>query len=79
MERLTTYIAVRSLGMVASMVANADETYFIATGQEDGKLLIFRSITAVPHGIEKARFPNRVNIIWHFDLNRTGFAGGHFG
>ncbi|MEQ1405298.1 DUF695 domain-containing protein [Neorhizobium sp. Rsf11] len=75
MGRLTTYIAVISLGLVASMVANADETYFTATGNEDGKLLIFRSITAVPHGIEKAQFPNRVNIIWHFDPSNNGMPG----
>jgi len=72
MRLLSTYLAVLFLGLAASAVANADETYFTATGQEDGKPVIFRSVTAIPDGIEKAKFSNLITVAWHFDPVKNG-------
>lgn len=49
------------------MTATADDIYFTATGQEEGKPLIFRSLKDVPEGIDQADFPYRISIIWRYD------------
>lgn len=51
------------------MPAIAEDIYFTATGQEDGKPLIFRSLKDVPEGIDKADFPHLISITWRYDAD----------
>jgi hypothetical protein len=62
MKRLILILA----GLIVSTVATAKDTYFTATGQEDGKPLVFRGILAVPESIRKDQLPNRMTIFWHY-------------
>lgn len=54
------------------MAENPKEIYFTATGQEHGKPLIFRSLKAVPTGVDVADLANRVSIIWHYESASNG-------
>ncbi len=71
MSRLTKFFAA-IMAWVVPMTANAEGTYFTATGQEDGKALIFRSLKAVPAGVHEADLPNRVIILWPYEADLNG-------
>ncbi|URK88130.1 DUF695 domain-containing protein [Rhizobium sp. RCAM05350] len=60
------------MAWVVPMTANAEDTYFTATGQEDGNALIFRSLKAVPAGVHEADLPNRVIILWRYESDLNG-------
>ncbi|UIY25257.1 DUF695 domain-containing protein [Rhizobium leguminosarum] len=63
------------IAWVFPMTANAEDTYFTATGHEDGKPLIFRSLKAVPAGVHEADLPNRVIILWRYQSDLNGMPG----
>ena len=71
MARLTKFFAA-VLASVVPISANAEGTYFTATGQEDGKPLIVRIMTAVPVGVREADLPNRVIIRWRYEADLNG-------
>lgn len=48
------------------MTAIAEDIYFTATGEEDGRPLIFRSLKAVPAGVTEADLPTRVSVTWRY-------------
>jgi hypothetical protein len=58
--------------LIVPMFAKAEDIHFTATGQEDGKPLIFRSITSVPGGINKSDFPDLVAVSWRYEANEQG-------
>jgi hypothetical protein len=58
--------------LAVPMSAKTDEIYFTATGQEDGKPLIFRSITSAPKKINKGEFPSLIAISWLYEPNEQG-------
>jgi hypothetical protein len=68
---LTKLFAV-TLAATVSASPDPPDTYFIANGQEDGKPLIFRSVTAVPAGVREADFPNLVVIYWRYNPSPNG-------
>ncbi|MBB4587917.1 hypothetical protein GGE50_003821 [Rhizobium leguminosarum] len=71
MGHLTKFLAA-IMASVVPISANAEDTYFTATGEEDGKPLIFRSMTAVPVGVREADLPNHVIIRWHYETDLNG-------
>lgn len=47
-------------------IANAENTYFTATAEEDGKPLIFRGIQAVPEGSKESVYPFLMSVFWPY-------------
>lgn len=58
--------------LAVSMVADAEDLYFTATGQEDGKPLIFRSIAAVPEEVSKRALPYLITVSWRYEPTTQG-------
>jgi hypothetical protein len=54
------------------MIADAEDIYFTATGQQDGNPLVFRSITSVPKGVNKREFPSLIVVSWRYKLTEKG-------
>jgi len=52
--------------------ANAENLYFTATGEEDGKPLIFRSIQSVPDGVKETEYPFLVSVYWPYTSENDG-------
>ncbi|WP_175543838.1 DUF695 domain-containing protein [Atopomonas hussainii] len=48
--------------------ALAGNIYFTATGEEDGRPVIYRSMQSVPDGESESDYPNLVNVYWAFDV-----------
>jgi hypothetical protein len=46
----------------------AENIYFTAQGEQDGKPVIYRSLENVPKGQKESDFPNLINIYWPFAL-----------
>lgn len=49
--------------------AVAENLYFTAQGEQDGKPVIYRSLENVPMNQKEADFPNLINIYWPFELD----------
>ncbi|MDP2716001.1 DUF695 domain-containing protein [Rheinheimera sp.] len=47
--------------------AVAENIYFTAQGEQDGKPIIYRSMEKVPEGQTEADFPTLINIYWSFE------------
>lgn len=47
--------------------AVAENIYFTATGEQEGKPVIYRSMQNVPGGEKEADFPTLINIYWPFE------------
>lgn len=71
MGRLATFLAAIMSPLVPISV-HAEDTYFMASGEEHGKPLIFRSMTTVPVGVHEADLPNRVIIRWRYETDLNG-------
>lgn len=54
------------------MIALAQDRCFTATGQEDGKPLIFRGLGRVPAGVKEADLATRVAILWRYKSHANG-------
>jgi hypothetical protein len=72
MRRFITPFIFGFIHSLTATLANANDTYFMATGQENSKPLIFRSITAVPAGIREADLPIRMTISWQYQPSADG-------
>jgi hypothetical protein len=53
-------------------IANAETIYFTATGEENGKPLIFRSIKSVPEGSKESDYPYLINVYWPYKAENEG-------
>ncbi|MFH1998218.1 MAG: DUF695 domain-containing protein [Planctomycetota bacterium] len=51
---------------------NADENWSVATGQDNGKSLVFRIRTAPPDGVTKKEYCQLVVILWKCDGGENG-------
>ncbi|OOF24070.1 hypothetical protein BZJ19_11910 [Salinivibrio proteolyticus] len=47
--------------------AVAENIYFTATGEQEGRPVIYRSMQSVPEGEKEADFPTLINIYWPFE------------
>ncbi|MGQ3210646.1 MAG: DUF695 domain-containing protein [Shinella sp.] len=54
------------------MAVKSEDVFFLASGEEDEKPLIFRSLSAVPTGVREADLPNHVAIVWPYDSQSNG-------
>ena len=45
---------------------NAENLYFTATGEEDGKPLIFRSLQSIPENSVETEYPFLISIYWPY-------------
>lgn len=48
--------------------ALAENMYFTATGEQDGRPVIYRSMQFVPDGERESDYPSLINIYWPFDV-----------
>lgn len=51
--------------------ANAENIYFMAEGEEEGRPVIYRSMKSVPDGEEESDFPTLINIYWPYDKDKN--------
>lgn len=58
--------------MFSMSIANAENIYFTATGEENGKPLIFRSIKSVPVGSKESDYPYLINVYWPYTADNEG-------
>lgn len=49
--------------------AIAENLYFTAQGEQDGKPVIYRSLENVPENQKESDYPNLINIYWPYDVN----------
>lgn len=49
--------------------AIAENVYFTAQGEQDGKPVIYRSLETVPENQKESDFPNLINIYWPFEVD----------
>lgn len=63
------------MALLLPILAHAEDTYFMASGLEHGKPVIFRSMTAVPDGVRESDLPYRVIIRWRYDSDLNGMPG----
>jgi len=49
--------------------AIAENVYFTAQGEQNGKPVIYRSLEAVPENQKELDFPNLINIYWPFEVD----------
>jgi len=47
--------------------AGAENIYFTATGEQEGRPVIYRSMQSVPAGEKESDFPTLINIYWPFE------------
>jgi len=47
----------------------AENVYFTAQGEQDGKPVIYRSLENVPEDQKESDFPNLINIYWSFEVD----------
>ncbi|WHI52925.1 DUF695 domain-containing protein [Microbulbifer sp. MLAF003] len=47
--------------------AVAENIYFTATGEQEGKPVIYRNMQSVPKGEKETDFPTLINIYWPFE------------
>lgn len=47
--------------------AAAENIYFTATGEQEGRPVIYRSMQSVPAGEKESDFPTLINIYWPFE------------
>src|SRR5690606_6367114 len=52
--------------------ASAEDLYFTATGEEDGKPLIFRSLHSVPKGSVESDYPFLISVYWAYKAANEG-------
>lgn len=52
--------------------ANTENLYFTATGEEDGKPLIFRCLQTVPEGTHESDYPSLISIYWPYTPANDG-------
>lgn len=50
-------------------VSAAENIYFTAQGEQDGKPVIYRSMVKVPEGQKEADYPTLINIYWPFEVD----------
>ncbi len=63
MKNLATLIII--WGFFVSGVS-AEDIYFTATGEEEGKPLIFRSLKSVPEGSVESDYPFLISVYWPY-------------
>ncbi|WP_372870861.1 DUF695 domain-containing protein [Shewanella sp.] len=51
--------------------AVAENTYFTAQGEQDGKPVIYRSMEKVPEGQNESDYPTLINIYWPFEADEN--------
>lgn len=51
--------------------AFAENIYFTATGEQEGKPVIYRSMQYVPDGEKESDFPILINIYWPFEKDEN--------
>lgn len=51
--------------------AVAENMYFTATGEQEGKPVIYRSMQNVPYGEKESDFPILINIYWPFEKDEN--------
>lgn len=57
--------------------AHGEDTFFTATGEEDGKPLIFRGQLSVPDGVKEEDFPYLLSVSWSYaPANDGGMPDG---
>ena len=49
--------------------AIAENLYFTAQGEQDGKPVIYRSLEKVPKNQKESDYPNLINIYWPYDVD----------
>jgi hypothetical protein len=49
----------------------AENTYFTAQGEEEGKPVIYRSLTSVPEGEKESDYPTLLNIYWALEKDKN--------
>ena len=49
--------------------AIAENLYFTAQGEQDGKPVIYRSLERVPENQKESDYPNLINIYWPYDVD----------
>jgi len=49
--------------------AIAENLYFTAQGEQDGKPVIYRSLERVPNNQKESDYPNLINIYWSYDVD----------
>lgn len=53
---------------------DTETDYITASGQEDGKSVLYFSLKTIPEGVEPAALPNLVSIVWRYENDDgTGF------
>ena len=52
--------------------ASAEDLYFTATGEEEGKPLIFRSLQSVPEGSVESDYPYLISVYWPYTPANEG-------
>lgn len=63
----TTFMA-----LLVSVATHAEDSYFIASGEENGNPVIFRSMTAMPAGVHEIDLPNHVVVRWRYETHANG-------
>lgn len=70
----TTFMA-----LLVPLAAHAEDSYFIASGEENGNPVIFRSMTAMPAEVHEIELPHRVVIRWRYETHSNGMpASGSY-